>query len=79
MKYIIYMTAACLWLGTAAPGLAGKKMSIQVETGQVREKPSVFGKVIKTIPYGERIEIVKKQSPWMLPCVWVACSSAKQT
>ena len=65
MKYVMSILAVGVWLSTTSPGLAAKMMSVQVESGQLRETPSVFGKIITSIPYGERIQVIKKKSPWM--------------
>mgnify|MGYP001197213805 CR=1 FL=1 len=63
MKSRTIMFAAGVWvLATAAAWTA--PMSVQVESGQVREKPSVFGKVLVTVPYGTQVNVVATQSPW---------------
>jgi len=41
------------------------EMSVQIQTGQLRETPSFLGKVVSTVSYADRVTIVTKQSPWM--------------
>lgn len=55
--------AAALVLLTA--GLAwAAAMSVQVKEGKVLDKPNFFGKVVETLPYGQRITTQAKQGSW---------------
>lgn len=39
-------------------------MQVQVQQGQVRNRPSYLGKVLGTLPYGERVAPVSTQGAW---------------
>lgn len=49
----------------AATGVRAAEMSVQVQTGQLRETPSFLGKVVTTVNYADRVIVVTKQSPWL--------------
>jgi len=44
---------------------AAKTMSVQVRKGQVRGTPSFLGQVVGPVNYGDRLEVVVEQHPWM--------------
>ena len=45
---------------------AGKKlMSVQVKKGQLRSNPSFLGKIVETLSYGERVEVLEEKVDWM--------------
>ena len=49
----------------AATALAdGLMTSVQVRTGQMRETPSFFGKLVSPITYGERLQVLEQQGDW---------------
>jgi uncharacterized protein YgiM (DUF1202 family) len=39
-------------------------MSIQIQTGQIRETPTFLGKVVAPVAYGDRVEVITKQAAW---------------
>lgn len=41
-------------------------LSIQVEEGQVRNKPSFLGEIVDKVVYGESVELVKEQGAWRM-------------
>jgi len=57
----------CLVLLTvsAAVGEGGKEMSVQVKQGQVRATPSNLGKILATLSYGDRVEILEDKDGWI--------------
>jgi len=66
MKIQTYM----LWVGLCLAGYlpvmaAPAQLTVQIEVGQLREKPSVFGKIITEVKYGDRLEVVTSQLPWI--------------
>jgi SH3-like domain-containing protein len=40
-------------------------MSIQVKKGQLRSKPSFLGKIVETLSYGDRVEVLEENVDWM--------------
>jgi len=45
---------------------AGQRlMSLQVKKGQLRSKPSFLGKIVETLSYGDRVEVVEEKADWM--------------
>ena len=47
------------------PAWAAKVMSVQVRNGQVRATPSFLGQVVAPVNYGDQVDIVLQQGPWM--------------
>jgi uncharacterized protein YgiM (DUF1202 family) len=43
---------------------ATQMMSVQVREGQLRERPSFLGKVVKDVEYGDRMSVVSTQGGW---------------
>lgn len=43
---------------------AAEMMSVQVRSGQLRDKPSFLGKVQTTVAYGDRLSVVESQGGW---------------
>ena len=41
-----------------------KQMSVQVKNGSVRTTPSFLGKIISTLSYGDRVDIVEEKKAW---------------
>lgn len=39
-------------------------MSVQQKEGKLREKPSFLGKILKKLPYGSKLEVIKEQGAW---------------
>jgi hypothetical protein len=54
-----------LLMASAAAGEGGKAMSVQVKQGQVRATPSFLGKIVATLSYGDRVEVLEKKNPWI--------------
>ena len=48
-------------LAFAAAGSAGKMMSVQVKKGDVRATPTFLGKIVTTLAYGDRVEVLESQ------------------
>lgn len=42
-----------------------KLMSIQVKQGQLRSNPSFLGKIVDTLAYGDRVEVLEENVDWM--------------
>jgi len=60
------MLCAGLSLAGYSPVMAAPaQLTVQIEVGQLREKPSVFGKIITDVKYGDRLDIVTRQEPWI--------------
>nr|MEE4269602.1 SH3 domain-containing protein [Candidatus Krumholzibacteria bacterium] len=43
---------------------ATEMMSVQVRSGQLRDKPSFLGKVQTTVAYGDRLSVLETQGAW---------------
>ena len=55
--FILISAIACMLF-------AGQSMTIQVKTGQLRDSPSFLGKIVVTLSYGDRVELLKKSGGW---------------
>lgn len=54
------------WLGLAGLAQAAPTMmSLQVQSSPLRATPSPLGRVVATIQYGDRVEVVAKQTGWL--------------
>jgi len=49
----------------AAAGIQAAEMSVQIQTGQLRETPSYLGKALSTVGYADRVTIITRQGPWL--------------
>ncbi|HMO49717.1 MAG TPA: SH3 domain-containing protein [Kiritimatiellia bacterium] len=52
------------WLVWATTSALANQMSIQVQTGQLRETPSFLGRVVATANYADRVTVIAKQGVW---------------
>jgi len=55
---------AMAWLGLTVCAASANQMSVQVQTGQLRETPSFLGRVVSTVSYADRVTVVGKQGAW---------------
>lgn len=63
MKMIRFrVITMCLFL-VVAPAWAAT-MSVQVKEGKVLDKPNFFGKLVKTLPYGQAVTTQGEQGAW---------------
>lgn len=44
---------------------AGTMMSVQVKKGDVRATPAFLGKIVSTLDYGDRVEVLERKDGWM--------------
>ena len=51
-------------MASMACGVRAELLSVQVQSGQVRETPSFLGKVVTTVPYAQSVETLGGQGPW---------------
>ncbi|MBC8424349.1 SH3 domain-containing protein [bacterium] len=51
-------------LAVAAAWAAAQMLSVQVREGQLRERPTFLGKVVATVEYGDRMEVVSTRGGW---------------
>jgi len=61
------LLVACFVL-LSAPAAAGEDrqtMSVQVKQGQVRATPSFLGKILTTLSYGDRVEVIETRNNWI--------------
>lgn len=54
------------WLALTVTLLAQNPttMSVQVKNGQLRATPSYLGKLVTTLNYGDRLQVVEQQGEW---------------
>lgn len=56
-----------LWSGLLLTGVgayAADTMSVQVQSGQIRETPSFLGRVVATVAYADIVTVTGRQGPW---------------
>ena len=53
-----------LWI-FSGNGFAGTAMSVQVKRGDIRETPAFLGKIVSTLGYGDRVDVLETRSGWM--------------
>ena len=49
----------------ATAAVAQTMMSVQVQSGQLRATPSFLGTLVGSVAYGEQVQVVQTQGPWM--------------
>ncbi len=54
-----------LLLASAAALAATKAMSVQVRKGELRATPGFLGKIVATLSYGDRVEVLEQRKPWI--------------
>jgi hypothetical protein len=65
LKKILF-TCGLVWLtGMIAFAADQKLMSVQVQEGHLRSKPSFLGKIVTTLAYGNRVAVLEEQTDWM--------------
>ena len=56
---------SCSLLMAVTVWAASDTYSVYVRNGQMRQQPSFLGQVIKELPYGEHVEVISKNPPWL--------------
>lgn len=65
MKSFKLLIVGILILAVSGLGwAAAKAYSVQVKKGQLRSKPTFFGKVVKNLKYGDRVQGISEKGPW---------------
>ena len=59
-----WLSLGLVVLTVSALGAGPVLMTVQVKSGQVREEPSFLGKVITSVNYGDRLQVVEQQGDW---------------
>jgi uncharacterized protein YgiM (DUF1202 family) len=54
---LLIVLATIVWAAT-------QMQSVQVRSGQLRERPSFLGKVVAEVSYGDRITVLETRGPW---------------
>jgi len=54
---LLIVLATIVWAAT-------QMQSVQVRTGQLRERPSFLGKVTAEVSYGDRMTVLESRGPW---------------
>lgn len=61
-RKILLLLLFCL---AAAPALAKQEwLSVAVQNGALRQQPMPFGKVVASLGYGERVDVLDEQGLW---------------
>lgn len=55
---------ALLLAATVAVALAAQMQSVQVRSGQLRNKPAFLSKIVCNLAYGDKVSLAKKQGDW---------------
>ena len=58
---VVIVAFFCLAATVAA---APTWMNVQVRNGQVRANPSFLGKIVATLGYGDRVQVLEQKGPW---------------
>lgn len=58
------LLAACCIAAVVSVALAAQMMSVQVRSGQLRDKPAFLSKVVTTLAYGDRVDVVSEKDDW---------------
>jgi len=48
----------------AVSGARQRQMSVQVKNGQVRSTPTFLGKIVGTLSYGDRVNLMEEKKTW---------------
>jgi SH3-like domain-containing protein len=62
---VLLVFCLVLLMASAAAGEGRKAMSVQVKQGQVRATPSFLGKIVATLSYGDRVDVLEEKKPWI--------------
>lgn len=57
------LAASCI-AAAASLALAAQLMSVQVRSGQLRDKPGFLSKVVTRLPYGQRVDLIGEKEDW---------------
>jgi len=64
-RAVLPILAIALLLAFAASGATGKTMSVQVRKGDLRAAPQFLAKIVATVSYGDRVEVLENSGSWM--------------
>jgi hypothetical protein len=53
------------FLSFSGAGFAGTMMNVQVKRGDVRATPAFLGKIVSSLEYGARVEVLEDRNGWM--------------
>ncbi|MBN2467525.1 MAG: SH3 domain-containing protein [Deltaproteobacteria bacterium] len=65
---ILTFVLVCL-TGWGVYAVGQKVMSVQVKQGCVRSTPSFLGKIVASLAYGDRVDVLEEKDPWAKICV----------
>ena len=64
-KWKVGLMAQCVALAAVVVLAADvQTMSVQVQTGELRDGPSFLGNVVATLNYGDRVQILEQRGAW---------------
>ncbi len=61
----LWLVAGFLAGAATVFGAASAAMSVQVKNGQIRATPSFLGKVMASLSYGDRVQVLETRNDWM--------------
>ena len=65
LKQFIAITLALSLTTSMVLAVTAKTMSVQVRKAELRDNPSVFGRVISSLSYGDKVTVGEQNGPWM--------------
>ena len=77
-KVMAILAAGLLVCGAVIAYAASQAMSVQVKAGRVLDSPNCFGKLVRALPYGTRINTLGQQGQWYKvasPAGWIHSSA----
>ncbi len=63
-KKVLCMIGGCL-LASLIVWAAAEPQRVQVQKGQMRAQPSFLARVIKTLTYGDLVQVLQQDLPWV--------------
>ena len=64
-RFILFFFVFFSFLAFSGALSAGTMMSVQVKRGDVRATPAFLGKIVSTLVYGDRVEVLESRDGWM--------------
>jgi len=62
VKIPLLVTTSILLIVTVA--FAAQMLSVQVRSGQLRDKPGFLSKIVSELPYGDRVDLKSEKGDW---------------
>ena len=63
-RRVLITACAIALLVSASAYAAGKTMTVQIRTGEIKSSPSALSSIVATVKYGDRLNIVEEKGLW---------------